>query len=387
MNKIKIKGYKRNNNSFGIRNHIIVMSSVCCANCVVEQIALLDDDVIPITHQHGCNHLGEDRTQVLNTLVGICNNTNVGGILLVGLGCENITVEDISKKIKCGNKIVRKLVIQSIGKKDSIFAQAKEYINEIKEFVSKQEKEEFDISELIIGLECGGSDTFSGITANPTVGIVSDKLVAMGATVILSEIVEMIGAENVLADKIKDKAIKERLFARIKSYVDVSKEMGYDISGVNPTPGNIKSGISSIEEKSLGCVAKAGHSEIKEFVKYAHSPRSKGLVVMDTPGNDPESVTGMVAGGAQIILFTTGLGTPLGNPIVPVIKISSNSKIYEHMRSFIDIDAGKIVEGTKIEDISEEIFEFLVQVCNGKQTASEINKCREFSINRRGITF
>ena len=383
----KIKGFKRNNTSFGIRNHLIIMSSVCCANCIVEQIALLNDNVIPITHQHGCNHLEEDRTQVLNTLVGTCNNANVGGVLLIGLGCESITVEDISEKIKCENKIVRKIIIQTIGEKNNILAQAKEYINEIKEFISKQKKEEFDISNLIIGLECGGSDTFSGITANPAVGIVSDKLVAMNATVIISEIPEMIGAENALTERIKDRAIKEHLFARIKDYINISKQTECNLSGVNPTLGNIKSGISSIEEKSLGCIAKAGHSKIKEFVEYAHSPKSKGLIVMNTPGNDPESVTGMVAGGAQVILFTTGLGTPLGNPITPVIKISSNSEVYEHMKSFIDINAGKILDGTKIEDVSKEIFDFLVQVCNGKQTTSEINKCREFSINRKGITF
>lgn len=382
-----IKGYKRKEGQFGIRNKIILLSSVCCVNSFIEQIAKLNSEVVPITHQHGCDLIGEDREQVLRTLVGTCNNPNVGGILLIGLGCESTKVGDIISRINCENKIVKSMIIQELGSRDKILELGKKYIFEMKENLKKQKQEEFDISNLVVGLECGASDPFSGITANPAVGLVSDKLVKSGATVILSEIPEMIGAENVLSKRINNEIVKTKLFQRIKEYVQISKNLGCDLLGVNPTPGNIKSGLSSIEEKSLGCIAKAGNSIIQDFIEYAESPTSKGLIIMNTPGNDPESVTGIAAGGAQVILFTTGLGTPIGNPIVPIIKISTNHKIYKHMRDFLDLDAGEILEGINVSTVADKIYNYLIEVCNGKETASEKNGCREFAINRLSRTF
>ena len=387
MSKIKIKGYLRKDGLVGIRNHIVVMSSVSCANSVVEQIARTDADVIPITHQHGCTHMGADTEQVLRTLSGTCNNPNVGGVLLVGLGCETVSVSEIASHVDSSGKLVKTLVIQETGEIRKIMDIARDSLQQIKEFVSKQQRSDFDIKNLTVGLECGGSDPFSGITANPAVGLVSDRLVELGATVILSEIPEMIGAEAVLESRIPDEAVKQRILARIKDYVQMIKEAGGDPRGCNPAPGNIKAGLSTIEEKSLGCIVKGGRSNINEFVEYAQRPLSKGLVVMDTPGNDPESVTGMAAGGANLILFTTGAGTPVGNPVAPVIKISSNTKMYRRMSDFIDIDAGKIIGGTQVEAVADEIFEFIIDVCNGRQTAAEVNKCREFSVNRIGPTF
>lgn len=387
MSTIKIEGYLRRENLFGIRNHIIVMSSVSCANFIVEQIARIDTGIIPITHQHGCTHMGADTEQVLRTLSGTCNNPNVGGVLLVGLGCESVNVNSIASRIDSGEKLVKTIVIQEIGEVRKIMDIACDYLRQIKGFVSKQQRSDFDISSLTIGLECGGSDPFSGITANPAVGLVSDKLVELGATVVLSEIPEMIGAEASLESRIPDEAVKLRILARIKAYVQMIKDAGGDPRGCNPAPGNIKAGLSTIEEKSLGCIIKGGHSNINEFVEYSRQPLCKGLVVMDTPGNDPESVTGMVAGGANLILFTTGTGTPVGNPVAPVIKISSNTKMYQRMSNFIDIDAGKIIGGTPVDGVADEIFEFIIDVCNGRQTASELNNCREFSVNRIGPTF
>ncbi|MCP4263879.1 MAG: UxaA family hydrolase [Planctomycetes bacterium] len=387
MSIIKIKGYLRKDGLVGIRNHIIVMSSVSCANFVVEQIARTDADIIPVTHQHGCTHMGADTEQVLRSLSGTCNNPNVGGVLLVGLGCESASVNKIVPQIDCNGKLIKTLVIQEIGEIQKIMKIAYDSLKQIKEYVSKQQRSEFNISNLTIGLECGGSDPFSGITANPAVGLVSDKLVELGATVILSEIPEMIGAEGVLESRIPDEAVKQKILDRIKDYVQMIKDAGGDPRGCNPAPGNIKAGLSSIEEKSLGCVIKGGHSNINEFVEYARRPRCKGLVVMDTPGNDPESVTGMAAGGANLILFTTGTGTPVGNPVAPVIKISSNTKMYQRMSNFIDIDAGKVIGGTEVEAVADEMFEFIIDVCNGRLTAAEVNNCREFSINRIGPTF
>jgi altronate dehydratase large subunit len=387
MSAIKLKGYRRRDNLYGIRNHVVVMSTVSCANSVVEQIARIYPDIIPITHQHGCTHMGADTEQVLRTLSGTCDNPNVGGVLLVGLGCETVNVSDIVSRLNHSGKLVETLVIQEIGDLRQIMDAAGESLRRIREFVSKQKRSDFDISCLKVGLECGGSDPFSGITANPAVGLVSDRLVELGATVILSEIPEMIGAEACLESRIPDDNVKQKLLIRIKDYVQMAKDAGGDFRGANPAPGNIKAGLSTIEEKSLGCVIKGGHSDITEFVGYAEQPKCRGLVVMDTPGNDPESVTGMVAGGANLVLFTTGVGTPVGNPVAPVIKISSNTKMYRRMSDFIDIDAGKVIEGTPVETVAEEMFEFLLDVCNDRETATEVNKCREFAINRIGPAF
>ncbi|MHC4327661.1 MAG: UxaA family hydrolase [Planctomycetota bacterium] len=387
MSKIKLKGYRRSDGLFGIRNHIVVMSTVSCANSVVENIARTDADIIPITHQHGCTHMGSDTEQVLRTLSGTCNNPNVGGVLLVGLGCEIASANKIASYLDRTGKTVKTLVIQEIGEIRKIMDTARDSLRQIKEFVCKQTRCDFDICNLSVGLECGGSDPFSGITANPAVGLVSDKLAELGATVILSEIPEMIGAEACLESRIPDDAVKQRLMARIRDYVRMAKEAGGDLRGCNPSPGNIKAGLSTIEEKSLGCVIKGGRSDIKELVEYASRPKCKGLVVMDTPGNDPESVTGMVAGGANLVLFTTGTGTPVGNPVAPVIKISSNTRMYRRMSDFIDVDAGKIIGGTPVDSVADEIFEFLIDVCNGTQTAAELNNCREFAVNRTGPAF
>jgi len=387
MSEIKLEGYRRSDGLFGIRNHIVVMSSVSCANSVVERIAKTDTDIIPITHQHGCTHMGADTEQVLRTLSGTCNNPNVGGVLLVGLGCESVSINDIASCADGDGKLVETLLIQEIGEIQKIMDTARDSLRRIKDFVSKQQRSDFDIRHLTVGLECGGSDPFSGITANPAVGLVSDRLVELGATVILSEIPEMIGAEASLESRTPDDTVRRRLLTRIKDYVQLAKDSGGDLRGCNPAPGNIKAGLSSIEEKSLGSIIKGGRSNINEFVEYARRPKRKGLVVMDTPGNDPESVTGMVAGGTNLVLFTTGTGTPVGNPVAPVIKISSNTEMYRRMGDFIDIDAGEIIKGTRVDALADKIFEFLLDVCNGRQTAAEVNNCIEFAINRIGPSF
>jgi len=385
-NKAIISGYAREEGVYGIRNHIIILSSVSCVNNIVQKLAALSD-TIPITHPHGCDHIGDDRLQVLRTLSGICNSPNVGGVLVVGLGCENVSADEIVSKTGLKNRIVRKLGVQEIGNQEAIIQKGLEHIREIKEFVSKQKKADFKLSDLIFGVKCGGSDPFSGITANPAVGIVSDKIVGLGGTVILSEIPELIGAEALLASRIKDDRVKERLYSKTQRYINIAKSLGQDLLGTNPTPGNIRAGISTIEEKSLGAAAKGGTTEVKEITEYAERPKSKGLVIMDAPGNDIECVTGMSASGAALIFFTTGLGTPTGNPVVPVIKISSNSKTYNNMRSFIDINAGKVCDGQPIDAVGNEIFDFAVGVCNGEKTLAEKNNQWDFAINRIALTF
>lgn len=383
---VKIRGYRRGGGRFGVRNHVLVVSTVSCANSLVEQMAAAAG-AVPITHPHGCTMLGDDREQLVRTLAGICDNPNVGGVLLVGLGCECVAAADVAERVGQEGRIVRTRVIQEIGSRRRLMELAAADLAEIQQFAAARQAEEADLSELVVALECGGSDPFSGITANPAVGRVSDRLVEAGATVILSEVPEMIGAEAALAGRIHDDAVRERLFARIADYVRIARRQGTDLRGVNPTPGNVAAGLTTIEEKSLGCIVKAGRTPIREFIHYAERPRGRGLVVMDTPGNDPESVTGMAAGGATVILFTTGVGTPMGCPVAPVIKISSNTPLYERMGDFIDVDAGRIVDGADPQAIADELFGRLVGVCRGELTAAERNRCGEFAVNRIGATF
>ena len=387
MNNNKLSGFRRSEDVFGIRNHIVIMPTVHCANPVVWQIANSTSGVIPIFHQHGCDHIGDDREQIIRTLAGIGNNPNVGGVLLIGLGCENVEVNEIFDRLQKLNRPVEKLVIQSVGDMDELVRLGVEYISKIKMVVDNHIREEFDISQLVVGLECGASDSFSGITANPAVGLVADRLVRLGATVILSETPELIGAEPLLLKRIPNKEHQARLLAKTRHYIDMASSLGRDLLGTNPTPGNIRGGITTIEEKALGAVSKGGSSQINEVIGYAEAPSQKGLVVMDTPGNDPESLTGMVAGGAHLILFTTGLGTPLGYPIVPIVKISSNSETFSKMRSFIDLDAGGILNGRSISEVSDTIFQLLMDVARGERTASENWGNGEIAINRIAPTF
>ncbi len=384
---IELKGYRRQEGVWGIRNHVLVLASVSCANHVVQRVGRADPDVVAVTHQHGCGHLDHDRQQVLRTLCGTCANPNVGAVLLIGLGCESISVYDIARQVPTDGRMVRTIAIQEIGDAEEIYRQAMAAVARMKDFSAAQKPEPFDASALVVGLECGGSDPFSGITANPTIGLVSDRLVEMGATVILSETPEMIGAEEVLAPRIPDPAVQQRLFARINRYVESARSAGCDLHGANPAPGNIKAGLTTIEEKSLGCICKGGRSPINEYVDYAAAPGRRGLVVMDTPGNDAESLTGMAAGGAHLMMFSTGVGTPLGNPVAPVIKIASNSAMAGRMRDFIDLDAGRISNGEPIEHVAEQLLELLLAVCQGQPTKAERNGCREFAINRIGATY
>ncbi len=384
---MELRGFRRQDGTWGIRNHVLVLPSVTCANHVVQRVGRADPDVIAVPHQHGCSHLGDDREQVLRTLAGTCANPNVGAVLLIGLGCETISTADVAELVPTDGRKVETLVIQEIGDSQEIFQRAMAAIARMKEFVAAMQPEPFDPSALVVGLECGGSDPFSGITANPAIGLMSDRLVEMGATVILAETPEMIGTEEALRPRIPDAAVRQELFARIERYVQSARREGGDLFAANPTPGNVRAGLSTIEEKSLGCICKGGQTPINELVEYAAAPRRRGLVVMDTPGNDAESLTGMAAGGAHAIVFSTGLGTPLGHPVAPVIKVATNSATAKRMGDFVDVDAGTVLDGRPIERVGEELLRLLAAVCNGRESKAERNLCREFAVNRVGATY
>jgi altronate dehydratase large subunit len=255
-------------------------------------------------------------------------------------------------------------------------------------FASRLKREKAKPDALVLGVECGGSDACSGLSANPALGVTSDLLVKEGGTIILSETTESIGTEHILARRAVNQKVRRKIFDIIRRTEMKALNLGLDIGKANPAPGNYEGGITTLEEKSLGCVMKGGTSKVMEVLEYAEAPTQKGLILMDTPGHDAESVTGLIAGGAQIIAFTTGRGNPLGSPIAPVIKIASNSYLYSKMKDNMDINAGEIVAGYKtIREVGESIFREVFRVANGKLTKSEIWGHREFAINRIGPSF
>lgn len=387
---MKLIGYKRENGTYGIRNHILIIPASVCASETAVNIANLVNGAVAIPHQHGCCQIGDDFESTKRTLIGFGKNPNVGAVLVVGLGCEGIQANEIAEAIAVTKKPVEYIVIQQEGGTCKAVSKGTELASRMAKELTKQRKVEFDISELVLGLECGGSDPTSGIASNPTIGVASDMLVGFGGSSILSETTEVIGAEHLLAERFADISEREKFLSMVKRVEDRSIAAGHDLREGQPTPGNKAGGLTTIEEKSLGCMHKAGKSPFVGTLEYAEevSHDKKGLYFMDTPGQDIDSITGMVAGGAQIIVFSTGRGTPTGSPIAPVIKITGNTGTYNNMIDNIDINAGKIItEGVKLPDMGKELFDMIVDVSNGEYTKAEVLGHREFGIFRTGYTY
>lgn len=373
-------GYLRENGDIGIRNEIWIINTVGCVNKVAKKLSELTGAVC-FEHPFGCSQLGDDHHTTQLILKGLVNHPNAGGVLVLGLGCENNNISEFKKVLGYYNpKRVRFLNSQDV--EDEI-AEGVKIIGELKEYSGGFKRTAQPISKLKIGLKCGGSDGYSGISANPLVGEFSDKLISYGGTCVLTEVPEMFGAEHLLMKRcvnrdLFDKTVK--LINDFKDYFTRHNQVIYE----NPSPGNKDGGITTLEEKSLGCVQKGGMAEVVDVLDYGDVVTKNGLSLLNGPGNDIVATTNLAAAGVHIILFTTGRGNPVGGP-VPTIKISTNKQLAQKKKNWIDFDASPVLEGVSIESHAEELLNYICEVASGKETKNEINGFREISIFKDGI--
>lgn len=381
---MKFLGYKRPDGKVGVRNKIFILPTSVCASDTTRIIASQIEGAVTFNNQNGCSQVSGDQQLTMDVMAGMAANPNVYGIIIISLGCENCQMDLVVNAIKeRTNKPMETFIIQENGGTITTIEKAVRAGRKMAQEASKLQREEVDISELIIGTECGGSDPTSGLASNVLIGELSDRLVELGSTSILSETTEFIGAEHILASRAKNQRVKERIYEIVHRYEKALQLVGEEVREGNPSPGNIAGGITTLEEKSLGCIHKGGHSEINEVFDYAKPITEKGLVIMDTPGNDPSSVAGMVAGGAQIIVFSTGRGTPTGNPISPVIKITGNKITFQNMKDNIDIDASPVIYGPQsLKELGNNLLEEVIEVANGKHTKAETLGYTETAIAR-----
>lgn len=388
----KVMIYKRSNGKYGIRNNLLILPLVGCINSTINKIKeeFLKrnnpegiDDLIALTHPYGCSQIGDDMLFTKETLSSIATNPNFGGVLIVSLGCENNQLEPFLKSMgDYDKKRIKSIVLQN--SKDEI-EDSLVLLNEIYREMIKDVRVEAPLSSIVVGLKCGGSDGMSGITANPLVGMISDYLVKNGASTILTEVPEMFGAEQLLMNRCRDESIYKKtvnLINDFKKYYKNHNQVCYE----NPSPGNKEGGISTLEDKSLGCIEKSGYSEIVDLLKENEKIVNKGLNLLNGPGNDMVSSTNLVCSDANLILFTTGRGTPFGS-IVPTIKISSNTPLYNKKEKWIDFNAGTIIDDLSFDKAFKELLEIVIKTINGEyKTKNEINKLYDIAIFKDGVT-
>ncbi len=377
-------GYRRPDGRVGVRNKVLILPASVCASDTTRIIAQQVVGTVTFSNQLGCSQVASDQQYTMDVMAGYAANPNVYGTVVVSLGCENCQMDLVVKAIQeRTNKPIRQVIIQEAGGTIKAVDQGVRYAKELVEEASLLQKEEFPISELIVGTECGGSDPTSGLAANVLIGELSDRLVAAGGTSILSETTELIGAEHILARRAANKEVHDRIFEIVHRYEKALQLVGEEVREGNPSPGNKAGGITTLEEKSLGCIHKGGHSPINAVYDYAKqvTPKS-GLVIMDTPGNDPSSVAAMVAGGAQVVVFSTGRGSPTGNPIAPVIKITGNRITFANMEDNIDVDASPIIYGGDLKQLGDDLLKLVADVASGKQTKAESLGFTEMAIAR-----
>ncbi len=382
------QGYLREDGRAGTRNYVAVVAASNCAAHTVELIAKSFekealpenvDGVVAFPHGEGCAHsIGPDTVQLQRTLAGVLNHPNVGAALIIGLGCEVNQIDHYLGKNAARTKRLHGMTLQSSGGTRGTIEAARTRILEFIEEMKEEKRVPVPASKIRLGLNCGGSDSFSGITANPALGVCSDMLAAIGASAVLAETTECFGAEHLLVKRARNRAVAEKFLGFIEGYKKYLRQFGGSFDD-NPSPGNKEGGLSNILEKSLGAAAKAGTSPMMDAIDYAEQITSPGFVFMNTPGYDPVSLTGLAAGGANLIVFTTGRGSAIGFPNVPVVKIATNTHTYRRMQDNMDINAGRIVDGeATVEEVGKEIFELLLRVASGEKTCAERLGHQEF---------
>ena len=371
-------GYVRENGDVGIRNDIWIVNTVGCVNKVAERIAAATG-AFHFPHPFGCSQLGDDQSITQKILKGMVNHPNAAGVLVLGLGCENNNI-DLFRSVlgEVDERRVRFLVAQE---HDDEVAEGIRIVEELKEYAKTFKRTPVSVSRLRVGLKCGGSDGYSGITANPLVGRFSDKLIAAGGSCILTEVPEMFGAEHLLMQRCESREVFDKTVALINDFKDYYTRHNQVIYE-NPSPGNKKGGITTLEEKSLGCVQKGGHSSVVDVLDYGDTVKKQGLSLLNGPGNDIVAITNLTAAGAHLILFTTGRGTPVGGP-VPTVKIATNHALAVRKSGWIDFDASPTLEGNSLED---ELYDYVIRVAEGENTKNELHGYREISIFKDGVT-
>ncbi|WP_277668655.1 UxaA family hydrolase [Caproiciproducens galactitolivorans] len=384
-------GYRRENGRVGIRNEVWIIPTVGCVNAVAKQIEdhvqkFLSpeiDGIFSYSHPYGCSQLGDDQRNTQKILCGLINHPNAAGVLVLGLGCENNSIAEMKKVLGNYNADrVKFLICQDCV--DEVEAGTK-LVGELCRYAREFRREPFGANELVVGLKCGGSDGFSGITANAVTGAFSDLLVSQGGTTLLTEVPEMFGAEQILMQRCRNEEVFEKTVSLINGFKSYFKRYGQKVDE-NPSPGNKAGGITTLEDKSLGCVQKAGSAPVEDVLDYGERVERHGLNLLQGPGNDLVAACALAASGANLILFTTGRGTPFGCP-VPTVKIASNSALAAHKSHWIDFDAGRLLSGESLPALSQELFELVLSIAAGTvRTKSEALDKRELAIFKDGVT-
>ena len=366
-------GYRRAEGRAGIRNHVLILPSCVCGSESARIVASQVRGAVNIVFNTGCSDVQANTDMSQKVLTGFACNPNVYGVVIIGLGCETVGHRQLREKIqKMTSKPVVSFGIQEEGGTLKTIEKAVRAAREMAAEAAMQPKEKFDISELLLGIECGGSDATSGLASNPAVGELSDLLVDVGASTIMSESIEWIGGEHVLAKRAATPEIHNQIIEVCRAYEEHLKAAGQDCRAGQPTTGNKAGGLSTLDEKSLGCIRKGGTRPIVEVLQQAERPTKHGAIVMDTAGFDISSVTSMVAGGCNAVIFTTGRGTPTGNAIVPVLKVTGNERTYKMMDDNMDVDLSAIIRGEKTyQEMGREMLNDIEAMCNGKMTKAE----------------
>lgn len=385
------KGYVRDDGEVGIRNEIWIVNTVGCINKTCETLARLAtrqfegrgiDGVFHFPHPYGCSQLGDDLTATQKLLAALVRHGNAAGVLVVGLGCENNQVDAFKKVI--GDYSPERVKFMKSQEVEDELEEGLSLIGELVEYAERFVRADVPLSKLRIGLKCGGSDGFSGITANPLVGRVADAITSVGGTALLTEVPEMFGAETILMERAADEAVFGDIVKLVNDFKDYFIRHGQEIYE-NPSPGNKDGGITTLEEKSLGCTQKGGHATVTDVLAYGEPSRKPGLNLVQAPGNDLVSVTALSAAGAHVVLFTTGRGTPFGGP-VPTVKIATNSQLADRKKNWIDFNAGRLIEGMSMDALRDELLAQIVELASGeKQTNNERNGFREIAIFKDGV--